>query len=223
MKYSSLFFCFLITIVACNRGKKNEEIVIKPIAFKVIANQKLLNTSSLWVSHDSIFITTPLISNSPMIFLYYQSYMNSIDSTYVFRMVKIPENKIDKLIDQMNNKSLFKLEILSSKIEYSKISPHIQEILKNNKLESPENIYKYYDGKLVFSTQGNSKHFYVFDSLHNFIYQLKNPPANYGGYLDLKDFFLFDLNGDTIPEIFTISGRQVHDNEVSLDVLKILW
>jgi len=59
--------------------------------------------------------------------------------------------------------------------------------------------------------------------LHNFIYQLKNPPANYGGYLDLKDFFLFDLNGDTIPEIFTISGRQVHDDEVSLDVLKILW
>lgn len=219
---SILLFCLFAVLVACGSNKREAQVEIKPGKFRVIASQKILNNSSLWIKQDSIFITTSVISSNPKTFLYYQSYKNLNDSTYAFRMTKIPDRKAAELIERLKRESLYKLEISSPAIEYSKITPNIQAILKEKELVRAENIYQYYGGKLFFTTKGNSKCFYVFDSLHHSISKLMNPPINYGGYIDLKCFVLFDLTGDNNPRIFTISGRQVHDDEVSLDVLEIL-
>lgn len=223
MMKSDLLLYLLISLTACKSDKAIEEFSSKPKVFRVIANQKILTSSSLWIKQDSIFITTSLNSKNLNSFVYYHSYKNSNDSTYGFQMTKFHDLKTNNLAKRLSTDSLYRVETSNLRSDYVTINREVVDILRQKKLVTHENIYKYYGNKLYFTTRGNSRFFYVYDKSQDTIYQFCNPPAEYGGYLNLIDFFLFDLNGDSEPELFIIAGRQIHNDEVSLEVLKFLW
>lgn len=217
----TIFIFMVFSTICCNQS--SVKLVEKEkYHFRLLLNHFAKTNSSFAIKTDSIFILTPKLSDPQAAFIYFETYKPSNDGSYSFDLKGISAiNGID-VIKRISAMPIFFKNIDTPNIKYENISAEVNNILAKKGVVINETKFHYYDEKIYFTNRGNSKFFYIYENKTDSLIRLDNLPVKYGGHLDLRDFFLFDLTGDNNPEIIVLSGRLPRKELLSLDVLSIV-
>jgi hypothetical protein len=215
MKTSLLFSCFGLAIFCCkpSAGKHGPDPV-----FQHVLGTNNNSSASLSVTKDSVFIvyTAPGRKN-PRYYLQTWYFRPNTDNA-IAGTKEIPETEINTQASRMKKMPVSISTLSKTGIIYETLPANVLASLSKQKAVTKETRFHKYDGKYYFTNTYHSGSLYVYDPATDSIETFKYDD----NFLEIRDFFLYDITGDKQPEVIIFSeGNVPRENVTSIDIYMI--
>lgn len=217
-------FLILSTLVFCCNTSINKNFTNQnKLQFKLLATRYIVLPSTFSIKPDSIFILKKSNPDKSKYYVYEIIYKSRLDS-FASKMSEISYVDGEKELKRMRKMPLCFNDIEMSNINYLDVPKDVYDNLSKKNVVIKETKFLKYRNKYYFTNTGPSKLFYIYDIQSDSLIIIKNLRQEYDAYLNLRDFYLYDLTGDSVPEVIIFSDRDfIRDKKViSIDILSII-
>ena len=124
-------------------------------------------------------------------------------------------------LSKMKSDDVYIDQINEPKLKYNTPPENVYQTLINKNVVTKQTRFMKYNSRYYFTELGASKYFYIYDETTEILYNLDYPT---GDYLNLRDFFLYNLSGSDVPQIFLFSDGLISrtEKDIAIDILSVV-
>ena len=219
-----LFFILLIANYSCN----GQKMAPQKVSMNLILIASTFDSSEVAFKRDSVLILHKHSEARQGVasyykwykiktkeeFLYYSKHPDSLNLFHGEKDIQTLQfDSIKKVLD-INNAPIFFTDISSPTINYDKGNILISDSLKNKVLNCSDVLFQRSQNYNFYICKGLDRFFFIFDDEGKLIFKFHINDIQAG----VRDFFLYDIVGDSSPEIILILNDPMTDIENPVEI-----